>query len=121
MNWWKRDPGKGKRWPIEPDAVDFGSLAPFGKDASRQGVAVRYRGEAQARFIPLARFERETSSRLQQGRRLHIQELRVAPILKRRRADFFDRLTDWGPATTRALRRVDRAHERFRRALDSYS
>lgn len=121
MFWRRRTRRTTRNWPVDPERVQFGSLAAFGREASREGVALRLTGEREARFVPFARFRRDVEEALARGRRMRVEELRVAPILRRRHAAFFDRLTDWGPATRRAVDRADRAHARFRRALDSYS
>jgi len=99
MMWRRRKPG----WLIDPSNVVFGSVVESGRlNLSRSHVKVRYRHEAGARFVPLATFIRSCQDGLRSGKPLDIEQLIIAPIVKRRYAEFFDRLTDWEPATRRA-------------------
>ena len=99
MLWRRRKPG----WLVDPSMVVLGSVVDSGNlNLSRSHVKVRYRHETKARFVPLATFVRGCHEGIRSGRSLDIEHLLVAPIVKRRYAEFFDRLTDWGPAIRRA-------------------
>jgi hypothetical protein len=81
----------------------LGSVVEDGnRNLSRSHVRVKYQHEPQARFLPLATFVLRCQEIIRSGRLLKIEHLLVAPIVKQRYAKFFDRLTDWGPATQRA-------------------
>jgi len=97
--WWKK---RELRWPIDPEAVTFGSVVDGRANLSRTHVCVQF-AKGEPRYIKIAEFARTTSPRLAEGRPLRIRRLVVAPLTKRRHAEFFDRLTDWGPAMRRAL------------------
>jgi hypothetical protein len=64
-------------------------------------VKVRYRDERGEWIVPLATFIRRCHEGIQSEQSLEIEHLRIAPIVKRRYAEFFDRLADWEPATQR--------------------
>ena len=99
MFWKRRKPA----WFIDPSNVAFGSVFENGsRNLSRSHVRVKYHQGSEARFIPLATFVQRCRGLIRARRSLDIEHLLVAPILKRRYARFFDRLTDWGPATCRA-------------------
>jgi len=99
MFWRRHTP----RWFIDPSKVAFGSVIEYrSRNLSRSHVRVKYHLESEVRFMPLATFIRRCQEFIRGGRSLDIEHLLVAPILKRRYADFFDGLTDWGPATRRA-------------------
>jgi hypothetical protein len=92
-------------WFIDPSKVAFGSVVENRiRNLSRSHVRVKYHRESEVRFVPLAAFIRRCHEVIRGGRSLDIEHLLVAPILKRRYARFFDRLTNWGPATRRAHR-----------------
>ena len=92
-------------WPIEPARVALGSVVENGsKNLSRSHVRVKFHHEPEALFLPLAAFIRRCRELIRGGRSLDVEHLLVAPIVKQRYAKFFDRLTDWGPATRRASR-----------------
>lgn len=104
---------KNSRWPVDPSRVEYGSIADkSGRNCSRTHVLVQYGEDASAHLVPLNRFVRETSASLRHGQVLDIRRLRVAPVSWRRYRAFFDRLTDWLPAT----RQVTRAGGRLRPA-----
>jgi len=91
-------------WSVNPVNVAFGSVVENGsRNLSRSHVKVKYLHESQVRFVPLARFIQRCHEVKRGGRPLGIEHLLVAPIIKQRYAEFFDRLTDWGPAARRAL------------------
>jgi len=91
-------------WPISPLHVALGSVVGNGsRNLSRSHVRVKYRREPEARFVPLAAFVQRCHEFIRSGRSLDIEHLLVAPIVKQRYPDFFDRLTDWGPAVRRVL------------------
>jgi len=75
------------------------------RDLSRSHVSVQYRHEPERQFVPLALFATRCYQAIRDGQPLGIDQLLVAPIAKQRHAPFFDRLTDWGPAVTRARKR----------------
>jgi hypothetical protein len=90
-------------WFIDPSRVAFGAVVEHSRrNLSRSHVEVRYRGASGPQFVPLAAFIRRCREAIRGGASLDIEHLLVAPILKRRYAKFFDRLTDWTPATRRA-------------------
>ena len=101
MFWKHRESG----WPIDPSKVAFGSVvdAAYG-NLSRTHVMVRYRGWGGERYVPVVDFIRGCHDALLRERPLKIERLVVAPIIKRRYGKFFDKLTDWGPATRVASR-----------------
>ena len=98
--WWRT---RKSRWPIDPEAVEFGSVV-GGRDRnlSRTHVLVQF-ARSEPRCVLLTDFTRTIAGRLADGRPLRVKRLVVAPLTKRRHAELFDRLTDWGPATRRAL------------------
>lgn len=97
---WKNDKPS---WLISPLKVTFGSVVENGRrNLSRSHVRVKYQHEPDARFVPLATFIQRCHEVMRGGRPLDIEHLIVAPIVKQRYAEFFDRLTDWGPAVRRA-------------------
>ena len=99
MFWRRRKPD----WFIDPSKVAFGSVVEnSSRNLSRSHVRVKYHQESEVRFVPLATFIGRCHEVIRGGRSLDIEHLLVAPILKRRYAEFFDRLTNWGPATRRA-------------------
>lgn len=100
MFWKRRKPV----WFIDPSNVAFGSVA-TGREGNlnRSHVRVTYRRLSDPQFLPLATFIQRCNSAIQWGQSLEIDHLLVAPLMKRRYEKFFDRLTDWGPATQRAL------------------
>jgi hypothetical protein len=99
MLWRRRKP----KWFIDPSNVAFGAVFENGsRNLSRTHVRVKYHRASEVRFVPLATFIRYCQEVIRGGGSLDIEQLLVAPILKRRYARFFDRLTDWGPATRRA-------------------
>jgi len=99
MLWRRRKP----KWLIDPSNVAFGTVVENrSRNLSRSHVRVKYRRESEARFVPLVNFIWNCQEAIRDGRSLDIEDLLVAPILKRRYTKFFDRLTDWGPATRRA-------------------
>jgi len=101
MFWRRRKPG----WFIDPSNVTFGSVVEDKtRNLSRSHVRVKYHRDPAIRFVPLATFFRSCHESTRTGRSLDVEHLLVAPILKRRHEKFFDRLTDWGPATRRAGR-----------------
>lgn len=101
MFWRRRRPD----WFIDPSKVAFGSVVENRcRNLSRSHVRVKYHHESEVRFVPLATFIRRCHEVTRGGRCLDVEHLLVAPILKRRHARFFDRLTNWGPATRRAYR-----------------
>jgi hypothetical protein len=101
MFWRRRKPD----WFIDPSKVAFGSVVENrNRNLSRSHVRVKYHRESEVRFVPLATFIRRCHEVIRGGRSLDIEHLLVAPILKRRYAKFFDRLTNWDPATRRACR-----------------
>lgn len=109
--WWKR---QEPRWPIDPEAVAFGSVVEGrNRNLSRTHVLVEF-ARAEPRCVPLAEFTRTIAARLADGRPLRVKRLTVAPLTKRRHAQFFDRLTDWEPATRRALGSSRSARVRLR-------
>lgn len=92
------------RWLVDPSNVAFGSVVDNSRrNLSRSHVRVKYRHEAEALFLPLATFVRRCLEGMQGRRSLGIEQLLVAPIVRQRHAEFFDRLTDWDPAMRRAL------------------
>lgn len=104
---WRR---RMMKWSIEPSSVAFGSVVEDrSRNLSRSHVRVKYRHDSKARFVPLTTFMQYCAEFSRGGRRLDIEHLLVAPVLKQRYASFFDGLTDWGPAT-RTARRVSRPH-----------
>jgi len=110
---WKR---QGKTWPVDPARVAFGSVVASGKNLSRSHVRVRYAGASRPQELPFEQFVKRTNAALLEGKSPRIDDLLVAPMLKRHYAVFFDRLTDWGPAARRAL---DPAPRRRSRMLDA--
>lgn len=99
MFWKRRKPA----WFIDPSNVTFGSVIdPGGRNLSRSHVRVKFHRESQWHFIPLSTFVRRARAAIRAAGSLDIEHLLVAPVLKRRYTRFFDRLTDWGPATRRA-------------------
>lgn len=91
-------------WPVDPSNVTFGSVVDCNcGNLSRSHVLVKYLRESVVRLVPTETFIVRCREALRRGRPLEIERLQVAPILKRRYAKFFDGLTDWGPATRRAL------------------
>ena len=101
---------KKTTWPIDPAMVEYGSVAPRPSRSSRKDpteqkiyVEVRYRGEHRSQCVPATVFVAKTSIALRSHKSLHIEHLRVSPRTKRRYAVLFDRLTDWRPATRKAL------------------
>jgi phage-related protein len=91
-------------WLVDPSKAVFGSVVDnIRRNLSRSHVRVKYHQQSEARFVPLATFMKRCNEVTRGGQSLDIEHLRVAPILKRRYTRFFDRLTDWGPATRRAL------------------
>jgi hypothetical protein len=92
-------------WLIDPSNVTFGSVIDGGSlNLSRSHVKVKYRHETEAQFVPLVTFVRRCNEAIRTGLPLDIEHLLVAPIIKHRYVEFFDRLTDWGPATRLASR-----------------
>jgi hypothetical protein len=112
MFWKRRKPA----WFIEPSRVASGSVAEDGSgNPSRSHVRVEHHREPEARFLPLATFVPRCQPVIRGGRSLAIEHPLVAPIVKRRYAKFFDRLTECGPARRRAsgsTRRHRRAEAR---------
>jgi hypothetical protein len=116
---------KKKTWPIDPAMVEYGSVTPrasspfrpIRKDSTEQKiyVEVRYRGERRAQCLPATVFVARTSIALRAHQSLHIEHLRVSPRTKRRYAVLFDRLTDWRPATRKALGGTPRGRARSER------
>ena len=105
MLWRRRKP----RWLIDPSHVQFGSVTQNpGRNLSRSHVRIRYRRQSEAQFVPLAEFIQHCNEAIRRGRSLDVEDLLVAPILKRGNPRFFDSLTDWGPATGRANARRHR-------------
>jgi hypothetical protein len=103
MFWRNRKP----RWLVDPLDVSLGSVIENGnRNLSRSHVRVKYHREAKALFLPLGIFMRRCQDFVRSGRSLDIEHLLVAPIIKQRYAKFFDLLTDWGPAASRAYRPV---------------
>lgn len=101
MFWRSRKP----RWPINPLQVALGSVVANGsRNLSRSHVMVKYRRDPETRFVPLAAFVQRCHELIRGGRSLDIEHLLVAPVVKQRYAEFFDRLTDWGPAVRRVYR-----------------
>ena len=101
---WRR---KKPTWIIDPSKVEFGAVAEHGsRNLSRSHVRVLYRGASCSQFVPLASFVGRCREAARDKVSLDIEHLLVAPILKRRYAKFFDRLTDWIPATRRARARL---------------
>jgi hypothetical protein len=99
---WRR---RKAEWFIDPSKVAFGVVVENScRNLSRSHVRVKYHRESEVRFVPLAAFIRRCHEVIESRRSLDIEHLLVAPILKRRYAKYFDRLTDWGPATRRASR-----------------
>ena len=97
---WRRNRPK---WLIDPSKVAFGAVVEHGsRNLSRSHVRVQYRGVSDQRFVPLVEFVWRCREAVRDGVSLDIEHLLVAPILKRRYATFFDRLTDWAPASRRA-------------------
>lgn len=97
---WRRPKPK---WLIDPAKVAFGAVVESSRrNLSRSHVRVTYCGAIDPQFVPLAAFVRRCREGIRGGASLDIEHLLVAPILKRRYARFFDRLTDWTPATRRA-------------------
>ena len=97
---WRRNKQK---WIIDPSKVAFGAVVEHGsRNLSRSHVRVQYRGVSDPRFVPLVEFVWRCREAVRDGVSLDIEHLLVAPILKRRYATFFDRLTDWAPASRRA-------------------
>jgi len=98
---WRRSKSS---WPVESSKVQLGSVVDLrGQHLGRTHVRVKYLRESQAQFVPLVTFVQRCQEALRDGKPLRIDHLLVAPIIKQRYAEFFDRLTDWGPATRRAL------------------
>jgi hypothetical protein len=92
-------------WLIDPSKVVFGSVVDDGNlNLSRSHVKVKYRYENETRVVPLITFVRRCNESIRSERSLEIDQLLVAPIVKHRYVEFFDRLTDWGPATRTASR-----------------
>jgi hypothetical protein len=90
-------------WLIDPSKAMFGSVVDdMPRNLSRSHVRVKYHHQSDVEFVPLAAFMKRCNEVIRAGRSLDIEHLLIAPILKRRYAKFFDRLTDWGPATRRA-------------------
>jgi hypothetical protein len=101
MFWKRRKPG----WFIEPSRVALGSVIENGsRNLSRSHVRVKYQSEPAVQFVPLGSFIERCLEVIRAGRPLAIEHLLIAPIVKHHNARFFDRLTDWGPATRRAYR-----------------
>jgi hypothetical protein len=99
---WKR---RKADWFIEPSRVALGSVVENGgRNLSRSHVRIKYHHEPKARVLPLATFVLRCREVIRGGQPLEIEYLLVAPIVKQRYAKFFDRLTDWGPATQRACK-----------------
>jgi len=97
---WRR---RKAEWFIDPSKVAFGVVVENSRrNLSRSHVRVKYHRESEVQFVPLAAFIRRCREVIGSRRSLDIEHLLVAPILKRRYAKYFDRLTDWGPATRRA-------------------
>ena len=91
-------------WPIDPARVALGSvISGRDKNLSRSHVRVNYRHTDKVQFVPVDTFIRRSNEAIRDRRSLKIDHLLVAPLIKQRYAKFFDRLTDWGPATQRAL------------------
>jgi len=90
-------------WFIDPCRVAIGSVVErvLG-DVSRTHVGVKYGAETTVLFIPFHSFVRRCQTSVVAGRSLDIEQLIVAPALKRRHAVYFDVLTDWKPALQRA-------------------
>jgi len=92
-------------WFIDPSSVAFGSVVDeCSRNLSRSHVRVKYHHEAQARYVHLVAFAQSCRENMRIGRSLGIEHLLVAPIVKQRNTEFFDRLTDWDPARRRASR-----------------
>lgn len=101
MFWKRRKP----TWHISPSKVALGSVVESGiRNLSRSHVRVKYHRDSEVRFVPLPTFIQRCQEVIRKGRSFDIEHLLVAPIIKQRYAKFFDRLTDWGPATRRAYR-----------------
>jgi hypothetical protein len=99
---WRR---RISEWSIDPSKVALGAVIENKvRNLNRSHVRVKYGRACEVQFVPLATFIRRCSEVMRGGRSLDIEHLLVAPILKRRYAAFFDRLTDWRPATSRAHR-----------------
>lgn len=99
MSWKRRRPV----WLIDPSKVAFGSvIQDRSRNLSRSHVRVKYNRESSARFVALDAFVQRCHEYIGRGLSLDIEDLLVAPILKRSHGRFFDLLTDWGPATRRA-------------------
>ena len=97
---WRR---KKPDWLINPLKVALGSVVgSSSRSLSRSHVRVKYQHEPEERFVPLAAFIQSCHELMRGGRSLGIERLLVAPIVKQRYPEFFDRLTDWGPAALRA-------------------
>ena len=87
-------------WPVDPRCVEYGSIADkSGRNCSRTHLLVQYSADTRPHLVPLSRFVSETSATLRHGQALEIRYMRVAPLAWRRYRGFFDRLTDWLPAT----------------------
>ena len=100
MFWRRRIP----EWSIDPKKVAFGAVVENKvRNLSRSHVRVKYGRGPEVQFVPLAAFIRRCRETSRDRRSLDIEHLLVAPILKQRYAKFFDHLTDWDPATRRAL------------------
>jgi hypothetical protein len=100
-------------WLIDPDNVAFGSVVENGgRNLSRSHVRVKYRHEPGLRLVSLVNFAKRCREDIRGGQPLGIEHLLVAPIIKQRHAQFFDRLTDWRPASRRAFRRSPAAQRR---------
>jgi hypothetical protein len=114
MFWKRRKPG----WFVSPSRVAFGSVVENGsRNLSRSHVRVKYLREPETRFLPLATFVMRCQEVIRGGRSLDIEHLLVAPIVKQRYATFFDGLTDWGPAASRACGSRPRQRRAESRAL----
>jgi len=93
---------RSPEWPIDSANVTFGSVVDGRtRNLSRSHVRVRFRG-AEPMLMPVRSFARRCHVSMRDGVPLLVEHLLVAPILRRRHADFFDRLTDWCPAEKRA-------------------
>ena len=89
-------------WPIDPANVTFGSVVEGRtRNLSRSHVRVRFR-DAETIVMPVRSFAQRCHESIRDGRPLLVEHLLVAPVLKQRHTDFFDRLTDWGSAESRA-------------------
>lgn len=105
MFWSRRKPA----WFIDPSKVAFGSVVESNiRNLSRSHVKVKYHGDTVAQFMPFGSFVVRCQACIRDGHALDIEHLLVAPVIKQRHARFFDRLTDWGPATLRARNRSRR-------------